>query len=259
MNCPICHEILKHEGKTFTCKNHHTFDQARQGYVNLSRKQKVAGDNKEMVKARTAFLESGLYDFMAQKVAEWIQEKKPNVYLDLGCGEGYYTKKFSELADHTYGVDLSIPAISHAAGQDKKTQYIVSSIYDLPFSNQSIDLLTSIFTPIPFKEAARVLKDDGELITVTPGKMHHYELKEILYPQVRLNDEIQSLEGFELIDQQEVTKKQHIEDIITLFNMTPYRYKTAKEDLEKLEALNGLDVTCSFLISRWRKIDENHD
>lgn len=253
MNCPICHEKLFQHEKSFVCKNHHTFDQARQGYVNLSRKQKAAGDNAQMVKARTAFLESGLYDFMAQDVANLIQEKQPHIYLDLGCGQGYYTKRFAPLVQESYGVDLSIPAIAHAAGQDKKTQYIVSSIYSLPFEEQSIDLLTSIFTPIPAQEAARVLKEDGELITVTPGKMHHYELKEVLYPQVRLNDELQAIEGFELVEQHEITQKQHVTEVKELLNMTPYRYKTSKEDLEKLDALSALDVTCSFLVSRWRK------
>ncbi len=254
MNCPICHEKLFPQGKSFRCKNNHTFDQARQGYVNLSRKQKAAGDNAEMVKARTAFLESGLYDFMAEDVANLIQEKHPQTFLDLGCGQGYYTKRFAPLAHESYGVDLSVPAIAHAAGQDKKTQYIVSSIYSLPFEEKSMDLLTSIFTPIPAEEAARVLKDTGELITVTPGQMHHYELKDVLYPQVRLNDELKAIEGFELIEQHEITQKQHVTGVKELLNMTPYRYKTSKENLKKLDTLEVLDITCSFLVSRWRKL-----
>ncbi len=258
MNCPICHEPLFHQEKSFVCKNHHTFDQARQGYVNLSRKQKAAGDNAEMVKARTAFLERGLYDFMAQDVTKAIQEKSPEKFLDLGCGQGYYTKRFAPFTQESYGVDLSIPAIAYAAGQDKKTQYIVSSIYSLPFEDQSMDLLTSIFTPIPAQEAARILKPDGELITVTPGKYHHYELKEVLYPQVRLNDKLQAIEGFECIEQHEITQKQHVTDVKELLNMTPYRYKTSKEDLKKLANVESLDVTCSFLVSRWRKYESRN-
>lgn len=51
MNCPICHEPLTLEGKSYQCKNKHTFDRAKSGYVNLSRKQKASGDNKLMVQA----------------------------------------------------------------------------------------------------------------------------------------------------------------------------------------------------------------
>ncbi len=254
MNCPICHEPFIHEGRTFRCKNNHSFDQARQGYVNLSRKQKASGDNALMVKARTAFLEAGLYDFLRQAVLEKLQQLKPDVYLDLGCGQGYYTQVFATAAQHAYGIDLSTPAIAHAAGQDKKSQYIVGSIYDLPFANQSIDVETSIFTPIPAKEAARTLKDDGVLITVTPGAMHHYQLKEQLYDKVRLNPPLKPIEGFELVDQTEITSLQHVDDVMALLEMTPYYYRTPKAGIEKIKSLkDGLDVTFDFVLSVWRK------
>ncbi|WP_367614265.1 putative RNA methyltransferase [Allobaculum sp. Allo2] len=66
MNCPICHQPLHKENRTWKCPNNHAFDQARQGYVNLCRKQKVTGDNEAMSAARTRFLESGAYDFYAK-------------------------------------------------------------------------------------------------------------------------------------------------------------------------------------------------
>ncbi|WP_323090842.1 methyltransferase domain-containing protein [Allobaculum sp. JKK-2023] len=258
MNCPICHEPLIHEGRTFKCKNSHNFDQARQGYVNLSRKQKASGDNALMVKARTAFLEAGPYDFLRQAILETLRKLHPDTYLDLGCGQGYYTHVFSQAAKEAYGIDLSVPAIAHAAGQDKKTQYVVGSIYDLPFADKSIDAATSIFTPIPAQEAARVLKDNGYLITVTPGTMHHYELKEQLYAQVRFNPPLEPIQGFELVDHQEISQVVHVDDVMTLLEMTPYFYKTPKAGIEKIQSLkNGLDVTFDFVLSLWRKIDES--
>ena len=54
--CPVCKKKLIKENKTFRCENNHSFDCAKQGYVNLSRKQtKNHGDNALMVKARTNF------------------------------------------------------------------------------------------------------------------------------------------------------------------------------------------------------------
>ena len=89
--CPVCKEKLIKENKTFRCVNNHSFDCAKQGYVNLSRKQtKNHGDNALMVKARTDFLEKDYYDFMRQYVKK---KAKGNVYLDAGCGQGYYTKE----------------------------------------------------------------------------------------------------------------------------------------------------------------------
>jgi len=62
--CPICHEGLTRHDHALCCVNHHTFNIARQGYVDLSRKQKASGDNRTMVQARTRFLEQGYYRFL---------------------------------------------------------------------------------------------------------------------------------------------------------------------------------------------------
>lgn len=254
MNCPICHQPLHKENRTWKCPNNHAFDQARQGYVNLCRKQKVTGDNEAMSAARTRFLESGAYDFLREAIAKKIHDLHPRMHIDLGCGEGYYTRRFAKEVEDGYGIDLSRPSIAHAAGQDKQTQYIVGSIFELPFADQSADLLTSIFTPIPAKEARRVLKEDGLLITVGPGKSHHKELKEVLYENVRLNDEPKQPEGFELVDRTELSELVHVDDVWSLLEMTPYRYKSPAEGLERVKNLkNGLDVTFDFVISTWRK------
>lgn len=260
MNCPICHEPLVRGEKSYHCPNRHTFDIAKSGYVNLSRKQKAGGDNKLMVQARSEFLESGYYAFLRTKLTEILEEIKPHNYLDLGCGQGYYTRELSQSATHAYGIDLSVPAITHASKHDKKTQYIVGSIYDLPFEDASMDLLTSIFTPIPSAEAARVLKENGLLITVTPGEMHHIELKEQLYENVRLNPPLKPVEGFELENQIEISQVHHVEDVMALLKMTPYFYRTPKEAIEKLEHnQQGLAITFNFVISTWRKHNESQN
>lgn len=52
LRCPNCHAELKREGKAFRCRNGHSFDVARQGYVNLLvNARRETGDNKEMVSA----------------------------------------------------------------------------------------------------------------------------------------------------------------------------------------------------------------
>ena len=66
--CPVCKEKLIKENKTFRCVNNHSFDCAKQGYVNLSRKQtKNHGDNALMVKARTDFLEKDTFNKLGYK------------------------------------------------------------------------------------------------------------------------------------------------------------------------------------------------
>lgn len=254
MRCPVCHQPLVHKDRRFECPNKHCFDQARQGYVNLSRRRKAGGDNADMVRARTAFLESGAYDFLRQQLCSIVASQSPGLLIDLGCGEGYYTREMARHAALTFGIDLSTASLRHAAACDRMTQYVAASIYDLPFDDGCADLLTSIFTPIPAREAARVLKPSGLLCTVTPGLYHHYELKEMLYETVRLNDPLKTPEGFEQVEQIVLKEKKQVDDLMSLLEMTPYRYKCRPEAVEALRARSeGTPITFEFVITLWRK------
>lgn len=256
MNCPICHKSLQKENKTWRCENGHCFDQARQGYLNLSRKQKQSGDNKQMSKARSVFLESGAYAFLRDALKEEFEQLALQSWIDLGCGEGYYTRELSKGVPEAFGIDLSKSSIAHAAGRDKETQYIVGTIFELPFDDETFDLETSIFTPVPQKEILRTLKPGGRLITVTPGAKHHAELKKLLYTNTRDNEEPEDLDGFVLESRQELLRLVHVDDPWTLLEMTPYRYTSPKEGLDAVAACkDGLDITFDFLIRTWRKPD----
>ena len=72
--CPICKKRLRKLDNVWHCQNGHSFDIARKGYVNLlttkGRNPKNAGDNAEMVKARTDFLDRDYYLPLAKKTAE---------------------------------------------------------------------------------------------------------------------------------------------------------------------------------------------
>ena len=254
--CPVCKEPLNLQNRQFVCKNHHTYDQAKEGYVNLSLKQKkMTGDNPAMVRARTACLEQGYYDFLRDTIKKIIQDLSVSTLLDAGCGQGYYTKAFADCTDTAYGVDLSKSAIQYAAKHDKKSNYIVSSIYDCPFANDSFDLITSIFTPDAKKEFYRLLKPGGFLIQVGPGPYHCFELKSILYENAYLNPEASTLRsGFTCIDIQNIKKEFLVTDLHSLLDMTPYRYRTKTKDLEKIDSYSRLNVTFDFMIHVWRKL-----
>ena len=255
LRCPVCKEALIHSDKKFVCMNHHSFDQAKQGYVNLSLKQKKnQGDNKQMVKARTEFLEKNYYDFMRQKVVQILKEKKVDTLVDMGCGQGYYTSAFQSVCKEVYGFDLSKEALAYAARQNKEIQYAVASIFDLPIDNEQADVVTSLFVPDTDSEVLRILKQNGLWITVGPGKKHCWELKELLYENVLENPEAnKEKEGFILESQEILRNVETVNDVWSLLEMTPYRYKSPKEGLDRVKACVSLDVTFEFVISCWRK------
>ncbi len=254
--CPICKEKLELKNRTLICNNHHSFDVAKQGYVNLSRKQKKQqGDNSEMVMARTQFLENDYYDFMRQFVSRKLEELKIQTLIDMGCGQGYYTKVFSEFAKACYGFDLSKSAIRYAAGHDKKSFYGVSSIFDLPIEDRSADAITSLFVPEADDEVNRILKDSGYWIIVGPGPKHCWELKEVLY-DVPYENELtkDKKDKFQLMSRDIICEKSMVDDVWSLLEMTPYRYKSPKDGLERVRNVSQLEVTFEFVVSVWRKV-----
>lgn len=258
--CPICKsDILKTE-KIYKCENNHCFDISKAGHSNFLTSSKSGdsiGDNKEMVVARTNFLNNDYYKKLADFLYELI-DKKGN-YLDCGCGQGYYTQKISSnpLILDSFGTDISKNAVMYASKQDKKTKYFVSSVFDLPIKENSIDFLTSLFAPSAHDEFLRVLKKDGIAIIVTPGTEHLFELKQKIYENPYKNEEDKhDFSAFQKITRHKLKYKVCInenEDIKQLFYMTPYSFKTSKEDILKLDSLKNLEVTLDFSINMLQK------
>ena len=174
--------------------------------------------------------------------------------IDLACGEGYYTKDLP--AEERYGVDLSKQALKYASQADKGTFYLRTSIFTLPFEDASFDAATTLFAPAADKEIVRILKKDGIFLLVRPDVRHLYELKEVLYDQVREN-EVKELhfEGLSLIEEKHISKTVLLpkEDLLSLFHMTPYAVKTSPKDREKLEKLKELKIRFEFAISVYKK------
>lgn len=92
--CPVCGKSLQTDEKNWQCDAGHSFDVARQGYVNLLTVDKKhslhPGDTREQVAARKAFLDRGYYTPIAETLKEILQKEQPASILDAGCGEGYY-------------------------------------------------------------------------------------------------------------------------------------------------------------------------
>ena len=92
--CPSCQKPLCREERRLVCPAGHSFDVARSGYVNLLLSQQTGrkhqGDEKRMVKARSAFLERGYYDPMRQELIKQglAAARQGMTVLDAGCGEG---------------------------------------------------------------------------------------------------------------------------------------------------------------------------
>ena len=259
--CPIDGNNLTRHDSIWRCADGHTFDIARQGYSNLllvqNMRSRSPGDSKQMVSARTRFLQQGFYSPIAKTVSTLIDTRSnPSSEiscLDSGCGEGYYLNQIIAQSSEQQtlsliGLDISKWAVKAAAVNNKSATWIVATNANLPIQSDSLDYVLCIFGFPVYKEYSRILKNSGQLIMVSTGPNHLRELRNIIYSDV--HDKSKKIrvcpEGFVESFTQNLTysikldAKQQISDLL---EMTPHLYRANKEGIAKAKALDTLEIT----------------
>ncbi|GGL93512.1 rRNA methyltransferase [Pseudomonas asuensis] len=199
--CPLCSTSLTDAQQGVVCEQGHRFDRARQGYLNLlpvqHKKSRDPGDNAEMVEARRRFLDAGHYAPLAQRLADLAQAKAPARWVDIGCGEGFYTARLAEALPHAdgYALDISREAVRRASRRTAEVTWLVASMTRIPLPKTSCQLLASVFSPIDWAEASRLLAPGGGVLRLGPARDHLIELRQRLYDDVRDYDEAKHLQG----------------------------------------------------------------
>lgn len=90
-----------------------------------------------------------------------------------------------------------------------------------------------------------------------PLREHLWELKALIYDTPRDNPPTPlETEGFTLVETREVRDIIHLscnEDILSLFRMTPYYYKTGAKDQQKAERAQELSAQLAFGLAIYQK------
>ena len=264
--CPVCKEKLSYQDKSFFCVNHHQYDQAKEGYVNLllanQKRSSEPGDPKDSLLSRQYVLNHGFYASLKDAICRNIDELsfEPLCILDAGVGSGYYLSSLMEHRNHKdtyYGIDIGKQESKQSAKACKGAHIAVASVFRLPIEEESMDVVLSIFTPYSDTEFLRVVKPGGYVLAVQPGKRHLFELKEVVYNEPYENEEKgYLLEGFNQIHQENVMNTIELknqEDIQSLWNMTPYAHTSSKEGKERLDHLSSIMVTTDFYVTIYQK------
>lgn len=265
LRCPVCYEALRSEHKSAVCQNHHRFDRARQGYLNLlpsnKKRSKNPGDDQIMVEARTRFLNHGYYQPVVDALIDNIKSfgnEAPQRILDAGCGEGYYTSSLKEqLEDSSVcGFDIAKPAILAASKRNKAIEWLVASVSELPLMDEQFDTVISIFSRCDWSEFSRVLKPGGHIVILTPGQNHLMALRRAIYDEVRPYPEDKRLQGLPenlaLLESQTIHHRMMLENaqaIMDLLAMTPHYWHVNARQKEQLEQLGRLECELEMRLS----------
>ena len=262
--CPICGEGLHREEKSCICPNRHSFDIARQGYVNLltvQQKHSLApGDTREQVLARRAFLEAGYYAPIARTLTDTaIRYGVSGEILDIGCGEGYYSAQLAKaLKLPLTGLDISKEAVRCAAGKYKDALWICATAAHIPVPDGSAGLVTSLFALTLPEEFHRVLASDGLYFQVLAAEDHLLGLKSIIYDTLHHKEKttVPELPGFRLLESIPIRFSFTIEgsQIGNLFSMTPHVFRIGKDGARRLSETTRLTDTASCVLNVYRRI-----
>lgn len=263
--CPICAASLQlnPSAKTYICENNHHFDLAKEGYLNLlpvqHKHSAEPGDNKQMMQARREFLEAGFYEPMAKALTMIIDAGRPTHLLDLGCGEGYYSRAIEGCCSNSmmlYGADIAKYAVAAAAKKQPNARFIVASVNRLPYAAQYFDFVLRVFAPSNDDELRRMLKPSGLLLTVTPGPRHLWQLKEFIYAEVKEHAlESGVPKGFERIDTQRISYKitPNPQQRIALLQMTPFAWRANENVQQAIKDATELEIETDFILTLMAK------
>ena len=257
--CPICAAPLRQTDKTFRCEAGHSFDMARQGYVNLlpvqNKRSLNPGDTREQVLSRRAFLEAGFYAPIAEALCSAAKELGcAGPILDVGCGEGWYSAQLADTRDAPLvGLDISKEAVRCAAAKYKNAQWICGSAARLPVTSSSVGLITSLFALTIPEEFKRVLRSDGYYFQVLAQEDHLLGLKSIIYPKLlhKEKNTTPDLPGFTLVRQIPIRFTFTVEgaQVQNLLSMTPHVYRISKEGAQRLQETDKLTDTASAVLN----------
>lgn len=269
--CPTCSAELSMAGSTVRCARAHTFDVARQGYLNLvaSRSSGITGDTAAMVDARADFLSAGHFAPIERAVVaaakRAMADHPPGCVVDVGAGIGHYLAPVLDSLPDRVGIalDVSKPALRRAAKAHARAGAIGCEVWNgLPLRDGAAALALSIFAPRNPAEIHRVLAHNGVLIVVSPTVRH---LVELVWKLNLLKIEPEKQERIEAAiapycqlsseDDWEFTMSLSRADVLAAVAMGPSSWHTEPAALhERVRALDEpMPVTASVIVSTYRR------
>ena len=173
--CPVCSAPLHHEPGILRCERRHSYDVAREGYVNLlsdaDRERGIQGDSLDMLRARRRFLDTGWFQPLLEALR--AETRGARCILEVGCGEGYYIGNIADGEARCVGIDIAKDAVRLASQRYRNALFAVANVRKrLYVETGAVDALLSVFAPRNAAEFARVVRVGGSVLMAIPSPAH---------------------------------------------------------------------------------------
>ncbi|MGY3723954.1 23S rRNA (guanine745-N1)-methyltransferase/PadR family transcriptional regulator, regulatory protein PadR [Granulicatella balaenopterae] len=183
--CPYCQSSYKEDVvRGLVCQNNHQFDLSKKGTMHLMKQPANTDYDRDLFQHRFQLAESGFFQPLLDKIAEYIRVDTDKLTVDIGCGEGSHLAYLQETyhLQHTIGLDIAKEGIILASNHFGTTNFwCLADLTTLPFAKESCQQLINILTPSHYEEFNRVLAKGGRLIKAVPNANYLIELRQQLY------------------------------------------------------------------------------
>ena len=273
LRCPHCAASIKIDAGVAKCDAGHSFDIARQGYVNFLTNQTFIknADSAAMVEARRKMQARPYFQNLAQQLAQVCEglcrDISVPVIIEPGGGTGFYARAATQVASSSVAIsfDISVHAAKVCARQSNRIAAVVADVWQpWPIGENSADIVLSVFSPRNFAETERVLHSGGTLIVVAPEDHHLVELRsrfDALNIQHDKSETISALLGNFTKIERFVHQSTELLDGQAMYETLlsgPNGHHLQPKDMEAILQSEPLDVTHSVSISVWKlKTDES--
>lgn len=189
LRCPLCHGAVEVRAlSSLVCINNHTFDFAKQGYVNLLPKPVYTQYDDALFDARQRIIsEVELYAPIHNRISDIItkQSAENSLLFDAGSGEGSHLKMIQHKVNAEtltgIGLDISKAGVMMAAKNYEGPVWFVGDLANPPLADGSCKFILNFLSPANYAEFKRILTEDGMIIKVIPGSGYLKELRNELY------------------------------------------------------------------------------